>query len=173
MPDWQQVFSVSVPLVEIVVRGTVTYLVVLVMMRLVGQRESGGIGITDVLLVVLVAEAAAPGLQGYTSSVADGVVLVATMLFWSVVVDALAYRFPPLARLLKAHPKPLIVGGRLNRRVMRRELMTDNEVSEQLRLYGIEDVALVERAYIEPNGRISVVRRADADPGPGDSSPSR
>lgn len=69
-----------------------TYLVVLVLMRVVGQRESGGLGITDVLLVVLVSQAAAPGLQSQSTSVTDGAVLVATMLFWSVLVDALAYR---------------------------------------------------------------------------------
>lgn len=96
---------------ESVVRGTVTFLVILLLMRAVGQRESGGLGITDVLLVVLVAEAAGPGLQGKASSVADGVVLVVTMLFWSVVVDALAYRFPKFGHVLKARPKPLIDQG--------------------------------------------------------------
>lgn len=37
--------------------------------------------------------------------------------------------------------------------------MSRDEVLSQLRLHGIEDPAEVERAYIEPNGMISVVRR--------------
>ncbi|GAA4069738.1 DUF421 domain-containing protein [Actinomadura miaoliensis] len=157
--DWQSIFAPSVPLLEGFVRGTVTFLVLLVFLRLVGQREAGGLGITDVLLVVLVAEAAAAGLHGEAESVTDGVVLVATILFWSVAVDAVAYRFPRVGALLKARPRALIENGMLNRKVMLREFMTPEEVQSHLRLHGIEDIAVVDRAYIEPNGMISVVRR--------------
>jgi uncharacterized membrane protein YcaP (DUF421 family) len=157
--NWQSIFAPSIPLLEGFVRGTVTYLVLLALIRLAGQRESGALGITDVLLVVLVAEAAAAGLHGQAESVTDGVVIVATMLFWSVAVDAIAYRFPAMARLLKARPRPLIKDGKLNRRVMLRELMTYEEVVSQLRLHGIGDIAVVDRAYIEPNGMISVIHR--------------
>jgi uncharacterized membrane protein YcaP (DUF421 family) len=137
----------------------VTYLVLLLLIRMVRQRESGGLGITDVLLVVLVADAAGAGLSGDADSIADGVALVLTILFWSVAVDAVAYRFPRLAAILKARPRPLISDGKLNRKAMRRELMTHTEVLSQLRLHGIEDIAVVDRAYIEPNGMISVIRR--------------
>lgn len=62
MPDWQTIFDLSLPLLELFVRGTFTFLALLALMRIVGQREAGGLGVTDVLLVVLVAQAAAPGL---------------------------------------------------------------------------------------------------------------
>ncbi|WP_143105470.1 hypothetical protein [Pseudonocardia ammonioxydans] len=88
----------SVPVLEIFVRGTLTFLTLTAMLRLVGQRESGGLGITDVLLVVLVAEAASAGLTGdRLSSIPDGLLLVATVLLWSVVIDAVAYRWPEAA----------------------------------------------------------------------------
>ena len=64
MPGWDAIFTMSVPVLEIFVRGTLTFLALTAMLRLVGQRESGGLGITDVLLVVLVAEAASTGLTG-------------------------------------------------------------------------------------------------------------
>lgn len=159
MAEWQSIFVPDLPLLEAFVRGTVTFLVLLVLLRLVGQREAGGLGITDVLLIVLVAQAAGPGLHGAAGSVTDGVVLIVTILFWSVVVDALAYRFPRVAALLKARPRSLITDGRPNRKVMVREFMTDDEVLSQLRLHGIEDITVVDRAYIEPNGMISVIRR--------------
>lgn len=43
--------------------------------------------------------------------------------------------------------------------MIRRELMTDEELRSQLRPHGIEDLAEVERANIEPNGQISIVCR--------------
>ncbi len=159
MPDWQTLFEPSVPLAETFARGTVIFLAVFVLMRLIGQREAGALGITDVLLVVLVAEATAVGLHGDADSLSDAVVLVATILFWSLVLDAVSYRWPRLGRVLKARARPLIEDGELNRKVMRRELMTEEEVRAQMRLHGVTDVQTVARAYIEPNGMISLIRR--------------
>jgi uncharacterized membrane protein YcaP (DUF421 family) len=162
VPDWRAIFEPSASLLELFVRGTVTFLALMVLLRVVGQRESGGLGLTDLLVVVLVADAASAGLTGGVDSIPDGLLLVVTILFWSVALDAVAYRWPRVAAVIKARPRPLIKDGRLDRRVMRREFMTREEVLSQLRLHGIEDPAEVRRAYLEPNGMISVIRRGGA-----------
>ncbi len=86
-------FALETPVLELLIRGAVVFLALLVLMRITGQRESVGLGVTDVLLVVLIAEAAAGGLVGDSHSVTDGIIVVATILVCSVAVDA-AYRFP-------------------------------------------------------------------------------
>jgi uncharacterized membrane protein YcaP (DUF421 family) len=159
MPDWSEVFVPSLPLLELFLRGTISFLVLLVMMRLIGQRESGGLGISDIVLVVLVAEAMAPSLGRDGRSIPDGVLVTATILFWSLVIDALAYRWPRLAHIIKAHPRLLIQDGRLCRKTMLRELMTLEEVMSQLRLQGVEELSDVARAHLEPNGMISIIRK--------------
>lgn len=169
--DWISILTPSVPLLETFVRGTVVFLVLLLLLRVVGQREAGALGITDVLLIVLIAEAAAVGLHGEASGLADGLFLVATILFWSVVIDAISYFFPSAARVLKAGAKVLIKNGQLNRRVMLRELITPDEVAAQLRLHGIHNIDVVEMARIEPNGMISVVRKDDKETEPVDPPP--
>ena len=157
MPGWDSMFALSMPLAEIGLRGTIMFLAITGLMRMVGQRESGGLGITDVLLVVLIADAAGSGLRGDASSITEGLLLVGTILFWSISLDAIAYRSPRFAAMIKGKPKPLIKEGSTDRRVMRRELMTTQELLSQLRLHGLEDIAAVERAYLEPNGMISIV----------------
>lgn len=172
MPDWVAILAPSASLLELFVRGTITFLVLMMLLRVVGQRESGGLGLTDLLVVVLVADAASAGLTGNAESISDGFVLVSTILFWSVLLDAVAYRWPRFGTILKARPQPLIKDGQLNRRVMRREFMSTDEVLSQLRLHGIEDPAEVERAYLEPNGMISVIRRDHAEPDEPESPPA-
>lgn len=163
MPDWGELFAPSMSLFELFVRGSVTFLVLLLMMRVVGQREAGGLGVTDVLLIVLLAQAVAGGLGGGSGAISDGFVLVVTILFWSVALDAVSYRWPRVAVLLKGRPEMLIDNGRPNRTVMRRELMTPEELISQLRLHGLEDPGQVRRAYLEPNGMISVLRYDGGD----------
>ncbi len=162
--DWAELFAPSMHLGEIAVRGTVVFLALLLLMRVAGQREAGGLGITDLLVVVLIAQAASGGLSGDGTSITDGLLLVVTVLFWSVVVDALAYRFPHLARVVKARPRVLARDGELDRRALHREFMTRDEVMSQLRLHGIGDLDEVERVVLEPNGMISVVRRDHEPP---------
>src|SRR3712207_1390521 len=164
MPDWGDLFRLSTPIAEIFARGTVMFLAIYAMMRVTGQRESGVHSLTDLLVVVLVAEAAAHGMAGEARGVADSVLLTATIIGWSVGLDVIAYRWPKLAPLIKPRAKPLVVDGRINQRALRREFMQREELMAELRLHGITDLKEVARAYLESNGMISVIRADREEP---------
>src|SRR5689334_14678198 len=73
------------------------------------------------------------------------------------VTDWLAYHFPTFRRLIHPPPLELIRDGKVNRRNMRSELITMEELKAQLREQGIEDLTRVRKACMEGDGRISVV----------------
>src|SRR5690554_4541393 len=87
MPDWQNVFVPAMPMLEVVLRGTLVYLALFTLLRLVPRREIGSIGAADLLMIVLIADAAQNALGADYRSVTEGVTLVATILFWSYVID--------------------------------------------------------------------------------------
>lgn len=163
MDDWIHALLPSLSLGELVLRGTITYLGLTLLMRIVGQREAGRLGMTDLLVVLLAVNAATVGLTGEAETIGDGFVLVVTVLAWSVALDALSYRWPRIGRVFKSRPRPLIEDGEVNRRALRRELMSHEEVLSQLRLHGIEDLDRVHRAFIEPNGMVSIVLNNPSD----------
>lgn len=157
--DWRGIFVPDTPLLETVVRGTVTYLALFALLRFVLKREAGELGITDLLVVVLIADAAQNAMADDYRSVPDGIVLVATIVFWSWALNWLGYRFPRFQRFVYPPALPLVRDGRLLRRNMRRELITEDELLSQLRLQGVSDLSQVEVAAIEGDGQISVIRR--------------
>jgi uncharacterized membrane protein YcaP (DUF421 family) len=157
--DWRAVFLPDTPVLEIVVRGSVMYLAIFALLRFVLRREAGSVGVTDLLVIVLIADAAQNAMATDYTSIADGIVLVATIIFWAYALDWLGFHFPVVQRLIHPPPLPLVKNGRLLRRNMRRELITEDELLSQLRLQGCEDLADVEFAAIEGDGRISVVMR--------------
>ena len=163
--DWSEVFGLSVPPLELIVRGTVLYWFIFVLFRVVLRRGVGGIGIADVLLLVLIADAAQNGLTGNYRSVTEGMILVATIIGWSVGFDWLAYRFPRLAALIEPRPLPLVVDGRMNRHNMRLELLSEQELLAKLREQGVERVEDVRRATMESDGTVSVIRRSGVEGG--------
>lgn len=158
MPDWQNVFVPAMPMLEVVLRGTLVYLALFTLLRLVPRREIGSIGAADLLMIVLIADAAQNALGADYRSVTEGVTLVATILFWSYVIDWIDYRFPRL-RLVAGSPLMLISNGRIVRKNLEKERITEDELLAQLREHGVETPDAVRKAYMEGDGRLSVLLR--------------
>lgn len=155
--NWAHIFMLDTPIIETFIRGTCVYLALFGMLRLILKREAGGLGITNLLVVVLLADAAQNAMADDYRSVPDGLLLVATIMFWSLALDWLGYRFPRLQRFVYPPPLLLVQDGRMLYRNMRRELITEDELLSQLRLQGDEDISRVKEAYMEGDGRISFI----------------
>ncbi|HEX8200236.1 MAG TPA: YetF domain-containing protein [Isosphaeraceae bacterium] len=155
--NWAKVLYPDTPLIEIFARGTLVYLALFLMLRFVLKRQSGVVGVTDMLVVVLIADAAQNAMAAEYTSVTDGVLLVGTILFWSYALDWLGYKSPKLERLLRPPPLPLVKNGRMIRRNMRMELITEDELLSMLRQQGIESIEKVKTVCMEGDGHISVV----------------
>lgn len=157
--DWAEFFIPTHSVAEIVVRGTFMYISLFVILRFLLQRQSSAIGLADLLVVVLIADAAQDALAKGYKSVTEGVVLVLTIVFWDFAIDWLGYRFKPLAWLTRPPPLPLIEDGQMLVRNMRREMITKEELLSQIREQGLDRVDEVKSAYLEGNGEISVIKR--------------
>lgn len=155
--DWERLFVPGGSILELLVRGTVLYLALFAMLRLLPRRQLGSLGVSDVLVVVLIADAAQNGMAGEYTSITEGVVLVATILFWDYAIDFLDHRYPRLHLNISA-PKLLVQNGRMIRKNMDRENMSEEDLMSQLRQHGIEHLAGVRRAYAEGDGSISVIK---------------
>ena len=156
--DWSSVFVPTVHIGELFLRGTIIYLFLLVILRVL-RREAGTIGISDLLVVVLIADAVQNAMSSEYKSITEGIVLVMTIVFWDYFVDWLGYRFPFIQRLIRPAPLPLVENGRVNKRNMRQEMITDDELMGQLREQGVESIAEVKKCYLEGDGHISVIKR--------------
>jgi uncharacterized membrane protein YcaP (DUF421 family) len=114
----------------------------------------------DLLLMVLIADAAQNAMASEYRSLTEGIVLCGTLIGWNYFFDWLAYRYPKFQRLLEPSPLPVIRDGKMLRRNMQREFITKEEIESQLRQQEINDVSEVELAFIEPDGAMSIVRKS-------------
>ena len=160
--DWKSVFVPTLHIAEIFVRGTIIYLFLLLVLRLL-RREAGAIGISDLLVIVLVADAAQNAMASEYKSITEGIILITTIAFWDYFLDWLGYRFPRIQRLIRPGPLLLIKDGQMQRRNMRQEIITEDELMGQLRKQGVENVEEVKKCYLEGDGQISVITRNSND----------
>ena len=157
--DWAHILVPTGSLAEVVLRGTIMYFVLFPLLRLVPRRQIGAWGVPDLLVVVLIVDAAQNGFAGQYRSVTKGIALVVTILFWDYVIDWFDHKFPRL-HLDAGAPLAVVQDGRFVRANMQKERVSEEELMSQLRQRGVEDVRLVKKAYIEGDGRISIIRAA-------------
>jgi uncharacterized membrane protein YcaP (DUF421 family) len=157
--DWNSVFFPSLGIAEIVVRGTLMYLGLFVILRFMGRRQAGHFGPADLLVIVLIADAAQNGLGKEYQSITEGLILVMTIVAWEYLIDWLTYRFPALRPVLRSPSLTLVRDGRIIEEAMRKEMLSIDDLASQLRQQQIEDVAEVKLAKFEGDGRLSVLRR--------------
>ena len=155
-------FEFSLDPTELVLRGTLIYWMLFLLFRFVLRRDVGSIAIADMLVLVLIADASQNAMSGGYETVADGAVLVGTIAAWNWLFDFLTYRFPAVRRLIQAKPLRLIQDGKVLRRNLRKEMITQEELMSALRREGVEQIDQVRLATMESDGEITVVRNDPA-----------
>jgi uncharacterized membrane protein YcaP (DUF421 family) len=159
MPDWGELFGLSVSPWELVIRGTAIYWFLVIIFRFI-LRPTGAVGIADVLLLVIIADAAQNAMAGEYRSITDGVILICTIIGWNLFIDWLTFASPTFRRLLEPRALLLVRNGRLMRHNMRKELIAESELMSKLREHGVDKLEDVKSACIESDGKISVVKNA-------------
>ncbi|HEY1372308.1 MAG TPA: YetF domain-containing protein [Candidatus Binatia bacterium] len=159
--EWRNVLLPTISWIEIILRGTVMYLSIFTLLRVTVRRNVGSLGISDLLLITLLADASQNAMAGEYKSLPDGILLVSTIIFWSYALDRLSFKYTRLRHWIEPPPLPLVKDGRLLYRNMRRELISEEELKAQLREQGMAELEDVKEARIESDGRISVVPREE------------
>ena len=159
--DWQQLFGIEKSILELVVRGTVMYWFLFLLLRFVMRRDVGAIGIADVLLIVIIADAAQNAMDDGYRTLTEGMILVGTLVLWNVLTNWLNYHSRWFERFSEAPPVLLVRNGKLLERNLRREMLTHDELMSKLRQQSVERLEEVRWAYMEGDGQISVRRFRD------------
>jgi len=150
----------DVSVLETIVRGVFMYLAIFALLRVILRGRTSAVSVSDLLVLVLISDAAQNAMAADYLSITSGLVLVSTIVITSFVMDWLAFRFDGMRRFVHPEHKPLVVDGRVLRKALAEELMTEEELMTQLRLNGVEDPTEVKAAYLEGNGAISVIKRS-------------
>jgi uncharacterized membrane protein YcaP (DUF421 family) len=146
------------PVLELLVRTSAIYLVVVIAIRLLPKRQAGSLSPHDVMVLVLMGGLTSKAMEGESKSATEYLFMICVLLFWGYVFSWLAHRFPRLRPLQQENPTPLVQHGRLLRRNMQREIITEEELLASLRKEGISDITEVRQAILEADGQISVIK---------------
>ncbi|NUZ05800.1 DUF421 domain-containing protein [Piscinibacter koreensis] len=155
---------------DIVLRASVMFAVVYLLIRLMGKRQLGQMTPFELVALVVIGDLIQQGVTHTDTSLVGALLAIGTFMFWALVMNWLSYLSPRVERLLEGEPRVIVRNGELLRDNLRRDRMTPAEVESEMRLAGIAKLQDVAWAVLEPGGKISFIRKDGkaANPGAGD-----
>jgi uncharacterized membrane protein YcaP (DUF421 family) len=148
---------------DIVLRATVIFAALYLVMRLMGKRELGQMTPFELIVLVVIGDLIQQGVTQNDFSLTGAVVAVSTIAFWALVLSWAAYLWPRAERLLEGEPHVIVRDGEIIETAMRRNRLTVSDIESEMRLTGISHVKYVAWAILEPRGKISFIQRSDTD----------
>ena len=143
---------------QISLRGVIVMIFTLIIMRLGDKRSLSKKSAFDAALLIILASVLARAINGsaaFFATLGGSAMIVALHRI-------LAYascRSDGLRRLIKGKPNELVRNGAFIRPNMRRDHVADEDVREDLRLDGEEDLANIKVARLECSGDISFIKK--------------
>ena len=145
---------------DIVLRTSAVFVVLLVLTRLTGRRELSSLQPFDLILLIVLGDAVQQGLTQDDYSVTGAFLVIFTFAVLQVFVSWLGYRVPRARPVLEGEPIVIVEDGRLIERNLRRERLTPDEVAESGRANGIAHLSEIRWAVLETNGTISFIKKS-------------
>lgn len=149
---------------DIVIRASVMFAILFGLLRLMGKRELGQMTPFELVMLVVLGDLIQQGITHNDFSLTGATLAIATFGFWASILGWVSYRWPRAERAIEGEPRVLIRDGALIATSLKRDRLTRREVESEMRLAGIGHVRDVAWAILEPEGRISFIRRGGGEP---------
>jgi uncharacterized membrane protein YcaP (DUF421 family) len=150
-------WKLDLPWWELIVRATVMYFFLLVLLRLTGKRQVGQLAPFDLVLLLILSNAVQNAMNGNDSSVTGGMLLAVTLVALNFLIGALTFRSKKLEALIEGRPIMLIHNGHVDQMAMKKAQMTMEELEAALRAEGYSCPVDVRFAVLENNGHLTAI----------------
>ena len=143
---------------QVCARAAVVYLVLIAYIRFAKKRFLGNATALDAVLVIVIGSLASRAVSGtapFFPTLAGTFVFV--LIHW--VLSYFTESSNSFSRLIKGHDTILVRDGRVDAKALKSAHMSRDDLAEDLRQQGVDDLKQVKRAYLERSGKVSVIRK--------------
>ena len=137
--------------------------ILFLLIRLLGKRELGQMTPFEFVVLVVLGDLIQQGVTHNDFSLTGATLAICTFAFWALILSWTTYLFPRAKDLLDGAPRVVVRDGEIVRENLRRDRLTRDEILSEMRLAGIGRMSDVAWAILEPQGKMSFIRKDDGD----------
>ncbi len=143
---------------EIVLRASIMFVLMYLLLRLMGKRELGQMAPFELVSLIVMGDLIQQGVTHQDFSLTGATLAIFTFAAWSLLLGLVGHRWKGARRALKSRPVVLARNGALIEDNLEIERIDRDELAIEMRLAGIADLSGVAWAILEPEGKISFIR---------------
>ncbi len=147
---------------DIVLRATVIFFALYVLVRLMGKRELAQMTPFELIVLVVFGDLIQQGVTHNDFSLTGAILAITTMAFWALALSWVTYRSRRAESFLDGEPRVIVRDGEIVKEILRRDRLTRAEILSEMRLAGIGQLQDVAWAILEPRGKMSFIQRSDS-----------
>jgi uncharacterized membrane protein YcaP (DUF421 family) len=151
---FHNMFAMSLPLAEKVLRPVIVYVFLIAGLRLAGKRELAQLNPFDLVVLLTLSNTVQNAIIGEDNSVTGGLIGAATLLVVNYLVVRFLYSHEKLDAAIEGGSDVLIEHGIVRMDRLHQELITINELESAAHKQGFASLDEIERATLEPGGSI-------------------
>lgn len=144
-------------LLQIILRTTILYFIIILAIRLMGKRQIGDLQPSELVITILISEIAAMPLQDLDMPITNGVVATMTLVVLELIISVFAMKSIRFRKLFYGNSCIIIKDGVIDQKMLRRLRVTVPDLMEVLRNQEVFDINQVAYAILETNGQLSVL----------------
>ena len=145
-------------------RAILLYIIVLIVMRLMGKREIGQMQPFELAISIMIADLASIPMTETGVPISNGIIPILGLLVMHLIISMLNIKSSKAREIICGKPAILIYRGRIDEKVLKKEIFTINELEERLRDNNIFNIGDVEYAILETSGQVTVIPKPNKRP---------
>lgn len=161
--DLQRIFVGDLPLLfllEIAFRTVIIFLYALLLLRFIGKRGLGQLTPFEFAIIIALGSAVGDPMFYPDVPIFHSMVVITIVVLLQRGIVEITRHNDRLEEFIESSPSKIVQHGLIQLDGLEHERLSEEEVYSMLREAEIEVLSQVERAYLEPSGKISVIRRA-------------
>lgn len=151
-------WQMTSPWYEPIIRGMVIYLFVFLIVRILGKKKISELAPLDLVLLLIMSESVQNAIIGEDHSLVAGMICVTVLGILNIIINDLAFRYRWIEKIVEGQPEVIILNGKIHKKVLKREKISDAELFEALREHQVMNAEDVKCAILEADGKISVIK---------------
>ena len=154
-------FSNLNPFIETIITGIIAYIAIIFMLRISGKRTLAKWNSFDFVVTIAFGSVLASILISTKDAFGQGILSFALLVLFQYVITWISVRSSIIQKLIKSEPSLLLLRGKMQHDVMKKERIAEGEILAALRTSGVSAVEDADAVILETDGSFSIIQNID------------
>lgn len=143
----------------VLIRTCILYFLVVLALRLMGKRQIGELQPHELVITIIISDLATIPMQDTRMPLLQGIVPILTLLIVEILISELSLKSNFIKNAFDGIPSTLIYQGKINKTALKKQKLSVDDLLEEVRNNGIMDIGDVAFAFLESNGKVSIIEK--------------